>query len=183
MAISNISNSATSVGSKQRQPTDGVYSHEEFKKSANKAILSAELKISLENDNQSMSLLYKTALEAINEELGVTPDTSSIQKAYDSNIDFSPQATADRIVQNSTSLLTAFRDSHSELSSDESLNKFMDVIQKGIDKGFEDAKGILDSLSVLNGEIASNIDLTYEYVQTGLSAFFDEMKPMQSETN
>jgi hypothetical protein len=181
MAISNISNASTPIEHKQRQTTDTVYSHEEFKKSSNKAILAAELKISLENDNKSMSLLYKTALEAINEELGATQGTNSIQKAYDSNLDISPQATADRIVKGSTSMLAAFRDNNSELSADESLTKFMDIIHKGINKGFEDARDILEGLSVLNGDIATNIDLTYEYVQTGLSTFFDEIKQQQNE--
>ena len=47
------------------------------------------------------------------------------------------------------------------------------MIGGGIDQGFKEARDILNSLGVLEGEIADNIDKTYELVQTGLQDFRD----------
>ena len=38
-------------------------------------------------------------------------------------------------------------------------------------RGFKDAKGILEGLSVLEGDIETNIDSTYDLVQEGLNSF------------
>jgi len=51
------------------------------------------------------------------------------------------------------------------------------VISGGIDKGFKDARDILEGLNVLKeGNIAGNIDATYDLVQKGLQAFVDNYK-------
>jgi hypothetical protein len=49
----------------------------------------------------------------------------------------------------------------------------MSVINGGIETGFKDARDILESLSVLDGKIASDIDSTYDLVQEGLKQFVD----------
>lgn len=53
------------------------------------------------------------------------------------------------------------------------LNDFTKLIGGGIDKGFAEARQVLDGLKVLEGDIASNIDKTYEFVQSGLKSFVD----------
>jgi hypothetical protein len=57
------------------------------------------------------------------------------------------------------------------------LNDFIELIGGGIDKGFAEARQILDGLKVLEGDIASNIDKTYELVQVGLKAFMENHSP------
>ena len=56
---------------------------------------------------------------------------------------------------------------------EEALVKFTDIISGGIAQGFAEARDILDGLQVLEGDIASNIDKTYDLVQTGLAAFIE----------
>ncbi len=41
----------------------------------------------------------------------------------------------------------------------------------GIDQGFSEARDVLGGLKVLEGEIADNIDKTYEIIQKGLEDF------------
>ncbi|MBT3719368.1 MAG: DUF5610 domain-containing protein, partial [Gammaproteobacteria bacterium] len=50
------------------------------------------------------------------------------------------------------------------------------IIGGGIDQGFAEAREILDGLSVLEGDIATNIDATYDLVQEGLQAFIDSYR-------
>ncbi|MBT5370276.1 MAG: DUF5610 domain-containing protein, partial [Gammaproteobacteria bacterium] len=50
------------------------------------------------------------------------------------------------------------------------------IIGGGIDQGFAEAREILDGLSVLEGDIATNIDATYDLVQEGLQAFIESYR-------
>jgi hypothetical protein len=59
------------------------------------------------------------------------------------------------------------------MGEEESLTAFVDIIRGGIDQGFAEAKDILTSLKVLEGDIATNIDKTYDLVQEGLQSFVD----------
>jgi hypothetical protein len=47
----------------------------------------------------------------------------------------------------------------------------MDTIKGGIEKGFKEARDILEGLQVLGGDVAANIDKTYELVMKGLDDF------------
>ncbi len=135
----------------------------------NQAILQANADVSISAGNQPMALLFKSAIEGINEVLG----ENTIQNAYDSGLDVSPEATADRIVNLSTAFYPQYKEQHPELSEEEAATKFTDLISGGIEKGFAEAREILTSLNVLEGDIASNIDKTYDLVQEGLKTFLE----------
>jgi hypothetical protein len=87
----------------------------------------------------------------------------------------STEATAKRIVSGATAFFNAYKQQNNDLSESEALTQFMGVIRNGIDIGFGQARDILNSLSVLEDEIASDIDVTYETVQTGLKDFSEIM--------
>jgi hypothetical protein len=146
------------------------------KDALNQGILEASYEMSLETGNQPLTLVYKAALENINAELKAEFGDDALQKAYDEGIDVSPEATADRIVKFGTAFFEQYRANHSELSDEEAMGQFVQLIGGGIDKGFSEAKEILKGLQVLEGGIADNIDKTYELVQAGLKAFAENYK-------
>jgi len=135
----------------------------------NQAILQANADVSISAGNQPMALLFKSAIEGINDVLG----DNSIQNAYDSGLDVSPEATADRIVNLSTAFYPQYKEQNPDLSEEEAATQFTDLISGGIDKGFTEAREILSSLNVLEGDIADNIDKTYDLVQEGLKSFLE----------
>ncbi|MDX8400221.1 MAG: DUF5610 domain-containing protein [Gallionellaceae bacterium] len=139
----------------------------------NQQILSSSLEVSLSSGNKSMALLYRSAIENINQALEPTLGANAIQNASASGIDNSPQATADRIVSLSTAFFGKYQAKHPEKNLDTALQDFSKLIGGGINKGFSEARNILDGLSVLKGDIASNVDKTYELVQSGLKSFVD----------
>ena len=139
------------------------------------AIVDTNLSLSAGDTNNSLTLVLKTAIEGINTELEPTLGPGAIQAAVDSGLDVSPEATAERIVSLSTAFLPAYLDANPELDSETAVNQFIDVISGGIDQGFAEAREILDGLQVLNGDIASNIDATYELVQDKLAAFVENL--------
>lgn len=145
------------------------------KQQQNIAILQASEKVALSSGNNSLSLLYKTALEGINKELEPIFGKNAAQKIYDSGIDTSPEATAERIVGFATSLFTLYQQQKPSDDKEQQLNDFMEVIGKGINQGFEDAKNILKGLQVFNGEIEQGVAKTYELVMQGLQSFREKM--------
>jgi Domain of unknown function (DUF5610) len=118
-----------------------------------------------------LALVLRSAIEAINERLEATFGPNAIESAVDSGLDISPQATADRIVGLSTAFFQAFSEQNPNEEGEELVNHFLNVIGSGIEQGFSEAREILDGLGVLEGEIADNINQTYELVQQGLESF------------
>lgn len=139
------------------------------KQQLNAAILQSTVDVNASNN--SLSLVFKTALAGINDALKETLGDNAIKNAYDSGVDISPEATADRIVSLSTAFFSSYQQQHPDLSQEEALTKFTDIISGGINTGFGEARDILSGLNVLEGDIANNIDLTYELVQQKLTAF------------
>ncbi|WP_426356874.1 DUF5610 domain-containing protein [Pseudocolwellia sp. HL-MZ19] len=178
MAISSISNQTTPV--EQTKPS---YSTADMKKESDKRIVEAQLEVSLKDGPSVMSLLFRTAIEEINKHMPTGSKESTIEKAYENNIDVSPQATAKRIISGATAFFNAYKEQNSELTETEALNQFMGVIRSGIDTGFGEARNILDGLSVLEDELASEIDATYDFVQTGLNEFSEKLTAKIEEEN
>jgi len=139
------------------------------------AIVSANLSLSTGDADKSLALLLKTAIEGINTELKPTLGAGAIQAAVDSGLDVSPEATAERIVSLSTAFFPTYLDANPDLDFDTALNQFVDVISGGINQGFSEAREILDGLQVLNGDIDSNINATYDLVQDKLAAFVENL--------
>ena len=185
MPITNINNTNEKpqlTKAPQSNQTEAAYDYAQTKKEQNSAIVRSQMDVSLKMGNEPMALLYKTALSAINEALDPTQETKPIQTAYDNQVDVSPEATATRIVSLATGFFHAFQQQNTDLAPEESLDKFMSIIGGGIDNGFKDARDILDSLSVLDGKVATDIDSTYDLVQEGLKHFVDNFFTEEEST-
>jgi len=143
----------------------------------NQSILQASLKVSISSGNDSLTLLFRTAVNELNQILEADLGSNSIDEAYSSGLDISPDATAERIVSLSTAFFSSYQEQHPEMDPETQLNSFVDLISSGIEKGFSEAREILDGLQVLEGDIAANIDTTYDLVQNKLAAFLDTMLP------
>lgn len=145
----------------------------------NVSILQQSASISLQSDKDPLALVYKSAITSINESLQADFGPDALQNAMGQ--DNSPEGTAGRIVSLSTAFFGAFQQQHPELEGDEALNQFMDTIKSGMEKGFKEARDILQGLNVLNGDIASNIDKTYALVTKGFDDFVAaQRKPAES---
>lgn len=141
------------------------------KQKLNAAIMENQLKLSAGEDDNSMKLLYKTALEGINKELEAEFGPNAAEKIKNSGVDTSPQATADRIVGFATAFYQKYAEQNPDMPEEERLDKFLALVGGGVDKGFEDARSVLDGLGVLNGKIAEDIDSTYSLIQDGFAKF------------
>ena len=146
---------------------------EAVKQQFNKAILQSNMEVNVSAGNDSLALLYKTAIEGVNGALKAEFGDNAIQSASDSGLDISPQATADRIVSMSTGFFSQYHEQHAGMSEEEAAKSFAEIIEGGIEKGFAEARDVLEGLKVLEGDIASNIDTTFDLVKDGLKAFVE----------
>jgi len=135
----------------------------------NQSIVQASLTVALNSSNQPLSVLLKTALTGINEALKGDFGDNAIQNAMAQ--DNTPEGTASRIVALSTAFYDAFKQQHPGEDGGAVLDKFMATLKRGVDQGFKEARAVLDGLKVLNGDVASNIDQTYDLVQKGYADF------------
>ena len=133
--------------------------------SQNSAIVETQLHVSLSTGNNSLALLFKTAIEGINEVLG----EDAIQNA--ASEDNSAKATAERIVSASTAFYGQYLEQNKLEDNEESRGKFVDLISGGFEKGFTEAQEILKGLKVLSVDVEAGINETHELVLQGFAAF------------
>lgn len=126
---------------------------------------------SFQATNKALQLAYQTAIDNINKAVEETLGENALQRGLEEGMDISPEATAGRIVSGAMGMLPAYREQHPELSSEESLSSFKEIIMGGVKQGFDEARDILKSLAVLQGEIAENIDKTFDLVESGIGEY------------
>lgn len=190
MSVENIS-SAGKVHQAQQQSTEKSSNQhsksvteltqaQQQKASMNVAILESA-QVTIGAVDEPLSLLLKTAIDSINEVLAPELGDDALQKAADSGLDVSPEATAERIVSLSTNFYNAFKQQHPGEDESTVLQNFIDTISGGIEKGFNEARHILEGLQVLEGDIATDIDKTFTLVQEKLVAFESAISEQISE--
>jgi len=163
---SNTSGAAAQVQAKEDRPVSVAA---KAKADLNASIVQASLTVSLNSSNDPMSVVLKTALTGINEALKDDFGDNAIQNAVSQ--DNTPEGTAGRIVSLSTAFFGAYKQQHPGEDEGELLNKFMDTIKSGVERGFKEARDVLQSLKALSGDISTNVDKTYELVQKGFDDF------------
>lgn len=136
----------------------------------NSAVVQSSLSVAISAGNEPLALVLKSAITGINEELKGQFGDNAIQNAAASQ-DNSPEATAQRIVSLSTAFYDAYRQQNGLEDNAASREQFISTIRSGFEKGFAEAKDILDGLKVLKGDVASGIDKTFELVQKGYDDF------------
>ena len=173
MDINPLQSQTNSTGTQPAKQTESSAS--QAKAQQNQAILQSSLQVSINSGNDSLALLYRTAVEELNKVLEADLGNNSIQQAYDSGLDVSPEATAERIVSMTTGFFSSYQTQHPEMDFETQVRSFTDLISGGIDQGFSEAREILDGLQVLEGDIAANVDATYDLVQAKLNTFMEIM--------
>ncbi|NWF38621.1 hypothetical protein F3F96_05695 [Mariprofundus sp. NF] len=128
-------------------------------------------RMSLNAANNPTELILQAAQEKINEMFKPYLGDGAVQRAVDSGVDMSPEATAERIISFATQLIGRAENAQIDLPADEqrSREQLFNNVQVGIERGFEQARDILEGLQALNGGVKDTVDTTYSRVQEGLS--------------
>lgn len=144
----------------------------------NTQIVQASLTVSISAGNEPQQLVLRSVIDKLNELMDDGSGTSPLDAA--SKQDNSPEGTAGRIVSMATAFYDAFAAKHPNDDESETAASFIDTIRSGVEQGFKDARGILESLSVLQGDVAGNVDKTYDLVMKGLDDFLAKFQPKET---
>jgi len=184
MAITPIHHSGGAAAGPLAKPeAKPMTPQQEAKAVHNRQILEAQESLSLRSGNQSLQLTLRAAIDAINEHLAPEIGPNAIERAQETGLDVSPEATAERIVSLTTGMFSRYQDIHGEMDTSTQAQNFVDIIRGGIEQGFAEAREILDGLGVLEGDIATNIDRTFSLVEEGLQSFLERFKPAEVATD
>jgi hypothetical protein len=146
----------------------------------NKQILEASANVSLASGQQSQALLFRSAIEHINSLLGPELGANAIQAA--AGQDNSAEATANRILSLSTAFYDAYAAKHKGDDPEQVAKDFVELIRGGFEKGYGEAKEILQGLKVFNGAVESGVTKTYELVQQGYDNFLaDKLAALKAD--
>ena len=146
----------------------------------NVQILEASAKVSLKAGDQSQALLFRGAIERINELLSPTLGPDAIQAKMSE--DNSPEATAERILSLSTGFYDAYAAQRPDDNPEEVAKDFVNLIRGGFEKGFSEAQEILQGLKVFNGDIETGVMKTFELVNKGYDDFLASKLNSEQET-
>ena len=91
---------------------------------------------------------------------------------FDGTVDVSPEATAARIVGFALGFNLTYRAQNPGQDDEQARTGFEAEIRRGIEDGFGSARGVLSGLQMLDGEVQSNVDRTYQLVQEMLAEAF-----------
>ncbi len=145
----------------------------------NVGILQASMEVSIRAGDQSQALLFRSAIEGINEALAPSLGPDAIQNAMGQ--DNSAEATAERIVSMSTAFFEAYVARRPDDDPETVLRDFMGVIRGGFEKGFGEARDILSGLGVFNGAVEADVTKTRELVLQGYDRFMLDRLPSSDQ--
>jgi hypothetical protein len=137
---------------------------------ASSQILQASFSVSISAGEQSQTLLFRSSVDNINKALESELGANALQNPAAPQ-DYSPEATAGRIL----SFSTAFYDNYAQQRPGEDSEKlardFVDLVRGGFEKGFNEAKDVLQGLQAFGGDAAAGVTRTYELVNQGYDQF------------
>ena len=146
-----------------------ITTKEEARVQLNASIVTASFDVAISSGNEPLALLFKSAINSINDILKPTLGENAIQNA--ANQDNTAEGTAGRIVSISTGFYEAFKRQHPGENEADVLTNFMATIKSGFERGYQEASDILQGLGVLDGDIKSGIEKTFKLVQQGYADF------------
>lgn len=154
--------------------------HNSARQELNVQILEASSRVAVKAGDQSQALVFRAAIDRINEFLAPTLGPDALQAKMSE--DNSPEGTAERILTFATGLFGAYSAQRPNDDPETVAKDFVNIVRGGFEKGFNEAKGILQGLQVLGGDVETGINKTFELVHKGFDDFLASKLPKQDST-
>ena len=176
LAASSVSTSATSSPTSALEDAQraAATSREGQRTQRNAQILQASMDVSISAGNKGMELLYRAAVDKLNEVLAPELGPDAIAQAQQQ--DQSSEAVAGRIVSLSTAMFERYAAKYPDKDAETLLQDFVATIRSGFEQGYGEATDILQGLGVWGEDspVRSAIERTYSLVQQGFDDFLQQ---------
>ena len=107
-------------------------------------------------------VMEDSVVEQINKAIQEAGIDLTVEDAHRNEVDVSPEATAQEIVNYAAGFLEGFRQNYLGESGESQIRGFMTLIRGAISDGLQQARHFLDGITTLDESIQENIDRTYE---------------------
>ncbi len=118
--------------------------------------------------NRVLSDSLNDKLNSMFKEAGM--DTT-VESLLQSGTDFSPQATANRIVEFATGFYGQYQSNNTDVDEKEQLEGFSTMIKGAIEEGFAGAQEMLAGLGEIDSDVQAGIDETFDLTMKGMDDF------------
>lgn len=108
------------------------------------------------------------------------PDRSRGNQGQEDGSILDPEATAKGILEDTTALFSAYVEQNGGEVNEETVEGFVNVLERAIPEGFSQARGVLDERGEMTGGLSSDISEAFELVEQGLNQFQANMKAQLS---
>jgi len=133
--------------------------------------VNVNIQIDGEFANRVLSDSMEEKLNSMFQQAGM--DTS-VDSLLQGGMDFSPTATAKRIVDFATGFFGQFQANNIDVGGAEQLDGFAAMIKGAVEEGFASAQEMLEGLGKINSGIQEDIDETFKLTMKGLDDFVAE---------
>lgn len=115
--------------------------------------------------NRVLSDSLNDKLNAMFQDAGMDTTVDSLLK---SGVDFSPEATASRIVEFATGFFEQYQANNAGTEEGEQVEGFVAMIKGAVEEGFAGAQEMLEGLGEIDPDVQGGIDETLELVMKGI---------------
>ena len=126
-------------------------------------------------------VLQDSMEEKLNVAFAAAGMDTTVYSMRHSGTDFLPQATAQRIVDFSTSFFGLFQQNHADEAMHSEATYFAAMIKSSIEEAFASAQDILVGLGEIAPDIEVEIDETFELTMQGIDSFVEQQSQEEDE--
>jgi hypothetical protein len=126
-------------------------------------------------------VLQDSMEEKLNVAFAAAGMDTTVDSMRHSGTDFLPQATAQRIVDFSTSFFGLFQQNRADKAMHSEATYFAAIIKSSIEEAFASAQDILVGLGEISPDIEVEIDETFELTMQGIDSFVEQQSQEEDE--
>ena len=149
---------------------------------ATRTIMVDAVEVNIHIDGESARrVLQNSMADQLNAAFAAAGMDTTVDGLLQSGTNFSPQATAQRIVNFSTSFFGSFKQNHADKAGQSQASDFAAMIKGAIEEGFASAQDILFGLGEISPDIQAGINETFELTMQGINSFLEQQAQEQGE--
>ena len=142
---------------------------------AARALLVDAVEVNIQIDGEFANRVLQDSTEdKLNAAFATAGMDTTVDSLLQSGMDFSPGATAKRIVDFSLSFFGAFQQNNADLDGAAEISGFAELIKGAIEEGFASAKDLLAGLGEISPAVQAEIDETFDLTMQGIDSFVEE---------
>ena len=149
---------------------------------ATRTIMVDAVEVNIHIDGEfARRVLQNSMADQLNAAFAAAGMDTTVDSLLQSGTNFSPQATAQRIVNFSTSFFGSFKENHADEAGQSQASDFAAMIKGAIEEGFASAQDILFGLGEISPDIQAGINETFELTMQGINSFLEQQAQEQGE--